>query len=104
MHTDFGTDVRLEYFSAVEGVSACYTKGKLEHRMLLVGVQSGAVAELECLAWNVLVVAMVGQESADCNVWSDEISAFEVHAPSAALVGKVNADREVVLPVDVEVG
>ena len=99
----FYADVGLEHSFTVERVASCHTERHLEERMLLVGVQGAVVAHRDGLSGYVLMVAVVSQKSADGEAFGQIIAAFEIHPPSAGLVGEAVADGKVELPVDVGV-
>ena len=57
--------------------------------MLLVGIQTAARTDRQGLTAEIFMVAMISQEASQSKVGRQEVTAFKVHAPSAAFVGKV---------------
>ena len=59
------------------------TERQLECSVLLVGIQTAAFAYGKCLATEILMVAMVVQESSQCKIVCQEVTAFKIHTPAA---------------------
>lgn len=57
--------------------------------MLLVGIQTAARTDRQGLTAEIFMVAMISQEASQSKVGRQEVTAFKVHPPSAAFVGKV---------------
>ena len=69
--------------------------------MLLVGIDATAFTYRKCLASEVFVIAMISQESTESKVWSDVVTTFEAHTPSAGFISEMVAQGEVELPIDI---
>ena len=69
--------------------------------MLLVGIDAAAFTYRKCLASEVFVIAMISQESTESKVWSDVVTTFEAHTPSAGFISEMVAQGEVELPIDI---
>ena len=69
--------------------------------MLLVGIDATAFTYRKCLTSEVFVIAMISQESTESKVWSDVVTTFEAHTPSAGFISEMVAQGEVELPIDI---
>ena len=101
LRTDFYAYIRLEDTATIPRITGGKTERQLEQRMLLVGIDASAFCQWKCLASEIFMVAVVGQEASQCEIRRYVITAFEVHTPSAAFIGKVVTHGEVELPIDV---
>ena len=101
MRTYFQSNVRLESATAVESITSGKAERQLEQSVLLVSIDATAFTYGKCLATEVFVVAVVSQESTECNVRGYVITTFKTHTPSAGFISEVVAQGEVELPIDV---
>ena len=97
-------DVGLEDAVVEPAVAARRTERQLEHGVFLVGRQRRAVVQVERPAVDVLEVGVERDERTHGHGRRDAVAALEVHAPARSLVGERFAQRDVDLPVDVDVG
>ena len=89
--------------AVVETVVRQGTEGDLKEGVLLVGIER-STTHVEGCAGEVLVVGVIAQKSAKCQFGGYVVSHLEIHAPSACIVGKVVAQWDVELLIDVVVG
>ena len=92
-------DVGLEGAATVPRIAARHAKGQAEIAVLLVGAEAFRRAEGQHGAGDVFMVGVPCQEHAEAPVVVQVVAAFDVHAPSAGVVGEAVSDGEVVLPV-----
>ena len=86
--SQFGSYIGLYGLPTIPLILYGGSEGKLEKRVLLIGCNVPRYKS-ECLSGNIFVVGVIAEKESYAYLWSDKISPFHIHAPTAGVICKM---------------
>ena len=78
-------------------------KGQGKHLMLLTAAHTQCLAQRNSVTREILIVSMEVEESTDGKILRKIVSTLKIHTPAAGSVRKIVSQRNIELPIDIEI-